>query len=140
MLIHATTVDIAGAGVLLMGSSGAGKSDLALRLILDGALLVSDDQTVLSIEGESVRAHAPTSIEGLIEARGVGLLRVPTVSRSHVRMVVLLVSELTERLPEPQFWKPPHLEKPRLPCVEIVGREASASVKLRLALHAVLKA
>ena len=42
MLVHATALDIAGLGVLILGTSGAGKSDLALRLILDGALLVAD--------------------------------------------------------------------------------------------------
>ena len=45
MLVHATTIDIAGLGVLVMGASGSGKSDLALRLIAAGALLVADDQT-----------------------------------------------------------------------------------------------
>lgn len=140
MLIHATTVDIVGAGVMLIGPSGAGKSDLALRLIAEGALLVSDDQTAISIEGSLVTARSPATIAGLIEVRGVGLLRAPMISWSRVRMAVLLVSELQERMPEQMCWVPPDLDKPRLPCVEIVGREASATAKLRFALHAVLKA
>jgi serine kinase of HPr protein (carbohydrate metabolism regulator) len=41
--IHATTVAIAGRGVMIEGQSGSGKSDLALRLIDRGGRLVSDD-------------------------------------------------------------------------------------------------
>lgn len=140
MLIHATTVDISGAGVLLIGPSGAGKSDLALRLICEGALLVSDDQTELSIDGALVHAHVPATIAGMIEVRSVGLLCAPTISCSRVRLAVLLASEVPERLPEPKHWTPPNLSEPRLPCVEIVGREVSATAKLRFALYAVLKA
>jgi hypothetical protein len=140
VLIHATTVDIAGAGVLLLGPSGAGKSDLALRVILEGALLVSDDQTDITLDGDFIHARAPATISGLLEVRGVGLTPAPTISRSRVRMAALLVSELSDRLPEPRHWSPPDLDAPRVPLVEIMGREASASAKLRLALHVVLKA
>ena len=52
LLVHATCIAIdSGAGplgILLRGSSGAGKSDLALRMIDQGARLVADDQCVLS--------------------------------------------------------------------------------------------
>ena len=76
MLVHATTLDIAGLGVLILGASGVGKSDLALRLIADGALLVADDQTLVEARGDELWATAPATIAGLIEARGVGI--VPT--------------------------------------------------------------
>ena len=42
--LHATCVQLGGVGVVLLGASGVGKSDLALRLIDAGALLVADDQ------------------------------------------------------------------------------------------------
>lgn len=47
--LHASCVSIDQKGVLLMGASGSGKSDLALRLIHDGALLVADDRVDISI-------------------------------------------------------------------------------------------
>ena len=47
--IHARCVAIGGQGVLILGDSGAGKSDLALRLIDGGARLVADDRTELYV-------------------------------------------------------------------------------------------
>ena len=43
---HATSVAIQDSGIMILGSSGSGKSDLALRLIDAGATLISDDLTV----------------------------------------------------------------------------------------------
>ena len=40
---HATSVAIQDSGIMILGSSGSGKSDLALRLIDAGATLISDD-------------------------------------------------------------------------------------------------
>src|SRR3546814_10156556 len=54
--VHATTVALDGTGVLLRGPAGSGKSDLALRLIDQGARLVADDRTALALE-EIGRAH-----------------------------------------------------------------------------------
>src|ERR1700709_1256404 len=61
-------------GILLLGDSGMGKSDLALRLIEQGALLVSDDRTDLFVENGKLHARPPASLAGLIEARGLGIL------------------------------------------------------------------
>lgn len=71
--VHATTIAIDGAGVLLRGPSASGKSDLALRLIDDGARLVADDRTVLALRDGIVEASAPPSIRGKIEVRGLGI-------------------------------------------------------------------
>src|SRR6185312_10220968 len=70
LLLHATTVAIDGAAVLLRGPSGSGKSDLALRLIDAGARLVADDQSELRRVGEVVVVRAPDALRGLIEVRG----------------------------------------------------------------------
>jgi serine kinase of HPr protein (carbohydrate metabolism regulator) len=45
-MLHATSVAIDGHVVLIQGVSGIGKSDLALRLIDRGAVLISDDRTL----------------------------------------------------------------------------------------------
>ena len=77
LILHATTVSVAGRGLLILGPSGAGKSALALELISRGAVLVADDRTQVVVEGDTLTASVPTAIAGLIEARGVGLLRTP---------------------------------------------------------------
>jgi HPr kinase/phosphorylase len=71
MILHASVVAVDGAGVLILGASGAGKSGLALRMIALGALLVSDDQVLLERCGDVLVARAPETLSGLIEARGV---------------------------------------------------------------------
>jgi len=102
MLIHATCIALNGAAVLLAGPAGAGKSDLALRLIDTGAALVSDDQTFLMRDGENLIASPPDSIQGLIEVRHVGLLRMPFIKAARVALYIDLVamSDDLERLPE----------------------------------------
>lgn len=102
MLLHASCVAISGKGVLIAGPPGAGKSDLALRLIDEGAQLVADDQTELKIENGMLTARAPSTIRGMIEARHVGLLEMPYAIQAVVTLYVELVSaeEKLERLPE----------------------------------------
>jgi serine kinase of HPr protein (carbohydrate metabolism regulator) len=72
--IHATCVAIGGQGVLIMGPSGIGKSDLALRLIDRGATLVSDDYTEIELVEGALTGRPPATIAGKIEVRGVGIV------------------------------------------------------------------
>lgn len=137
MLVHATTVDIAGLGVLILGESGAGKSDLALRLIADGALLVADDQTEVEAAGEGLRASAPKPIVGLIEARGVGIVRAATKRATRLRLAVSLIVTVPARMPESRTWSLPGEVKPLIPLIELGAFEASATEKVRRALTAV---
>lgn len=140
MLVHATTIDLAGMGVLIMGQPGAGKSDLAMRLIAEGALLVADDQTMVEIEGGMLRALAPPSIFGLIEVRGVGIARAAVKRATRLRLAALLTPGQPERMPERRTWSLPGSDAPSVPLIEINGLDASAPAKLRFALSAVPKA
>ncbi|MBA3909568.1 MAG: serine kinase [Rhodobacter sp.] len=97
--MHATCVAAGARGLLILGPSGAGKSALALRLISLGASLVADDQVELGIEGNHLIARCPAPIRGLIEARGVGLLRAPTVESAAIALVVDLGQQEEHRLP-----------------------------------------
>jgi HPr kinase/phosphorylase len=81
-------VAVEGRGVLLVGPSGAGKSALALRLIALGAELVADDRTLVARHGDRLVAAAPASGHGLIEARGVGLLRLPALGAVPLALAV----------------------------------------------------
>ncbi|MBX3497951.1 MAG: HPr kinase/phosphatase C-terminal domain-containing protein [Alphaproteobacteria bacterium] len=135
--MHATCVALPEGGVLLRGGSGAGKSDLALRLIDGGARLVADDRTELTREGDRLIARAPSSIAGLIEARGVGILRLPPqrlAPQATVALIVDLVDPARiERLPEAAT---EDLLGIALPRVALAPFEASAPAKIRLALLA----
>ena len=130
-LVHATCVALRLPGrtwraVLLRGASGAGKSDLALRLIDAGGRLVADDQTRIARRGRTLTASAPTVLAGLIEVRGVGIARGP------LAMIVDLVPpEHVERLPDPAEEE---VLGVALPLLALAPFEASAPAKLRLAL------
>ena len=67
MQIHGSCAARDGAAVLLLGPSGSGKSDLALRLLDRGFLLVADDQVLI----EDGVARAPPPLAGLLELRGL---------------------------------------------------------------------
>ncbi|OAN50263.1 serine/threonine protein kinase [Paramagnetospirillum marisnigri] len=133
ILVHATSVEIDGQGVLIRGPSGSGKSDLALRLMDGGAQLIADDQTELSRQGSRVVARAPETIAGLLEVRGLGIVRVTHRSWAPLALVVDLTSdERIERLPEPSYAEYLGLTLPRM---ELDPFRASASAKVRLAVH-----
>ena len=129
--LHATSVAFDGAAVLICGKAGAGKSSLALDLISRGALLVSDDRTVLHDKDGHLIAAAPPTITGMIEARGVGLLRVPTAGPTPIRFAIDLDQTETQRLP-PRRTMP--LMGHDLPCLwRVAGPQFPAAVLLCLA-------
>jgi len=132
--IHATCVVIKGHGVLLRGEAGCGKSDLALRLIDTGAGLVADDYTELSTEDGQLFATVPQTIQGLLEVRGVGIVRLGCVPRVPVAAIFDLVAlRDVERLPDPRTES---IEGIDIACYAIHGFDASAPAKVRMALKA----
>lgn len=84
---------------MILGPSGSGKSSLALQLMAWGADLVADDTTRLERVGDLLHASPVPATRGLIEARGVGILRAASVSRATVVLAVDLGEMETERLP-----------------------------------------
>jgi HPr kinase/phosphorylase len=134
MLVHATAVAIDRSAILLRGPPGAGKSDLALRLIDGGARLVADDQVELRQAENRVWVRAPAAIAGLIEIRGVGILRLRALGEAPLAMCVdLRPSDEIERLPESRF---EDVLGVAVPLIAVSAFEASAAAKLRLALRA----
>lgn len=97
--LHASSVAINGRAVLIEGRSGAGKSDLALRLIDRGAVLVSDDYTLVVRRDGQLFARAPDTILGKIEVRGIGIVAMAAVTDVPVALIVRLDAEVL-RLPE----------------------------------------
>lgn len=98
-ILHASCVALKGQGLLILGASGRGKSSLALSLMALGAELVADDRVVLTRAGQSVIASAPENISGLIEARGIGLLKAATCGPVPLAFVVDLNQTEAERMP-----------------------------------------
>jgi serine kinase of HPr protein (carbohydrate metabolism regulator) len=148
MLVHATTVALGGHGVLIRGRPGAGKSDLALRLIdapgrgtgeapLD-ALLVSDDQTLVRREGGTLFASpGGPLIAGKLEVRGQGIADVPHAASAPLALVVELAdASAIERMPDPQYTD---ILGVRLPLVRIDAGQASAPARVRAALLSCLR-
>jgi HPr kinase/phosphorylase len=98
--VYATAVAYHGFGVLIRGPSGSGKSDLALRLIEDGAKLIADDQVNISAVRKELYLSPPDSISGLIEVRGFGVIKIGAVRDIKLRLIVDLdPSYETERTP-----------------------------------------
>jgi serine kinase of HPr protein (carbohydrate metabolism regulator) len=129
--VHASTVAIDGHAVLIAGRPGSGKSDLALRLIDRGAVLVSDDYTILTRSGDGLVASAPETIRGRMEVRGVGLVEMPFESGVPVALIVT-VDDTVPRMPAPNQSRT--LAGFDLPLVALAAFEDSAPIKVELAL------
>ena len=102
LTVHATAVAILGRGVMIRGRAGAGKSALALSLMAHGATLIADDQVTLTRSGTELVASCPASLHGLIEARGIGLLRADMAGPTALACVVDLDEAERDRLPHPR--------------------------------------
>jgi hypothetical protein len=86
-------------GVLIEGPSGAGKSDLALRCLQHGFRLVADDRVLVWADAGRLYGRAPDTLRGLIEVRGLGVLRVDPVGFCEIALVARLGPP--ERMPDP---------------------------------------
>ena len=133
LVIHASCVELAGTGVVLLGPSGCGKSDLALRLIDGGAQLVADDRLAVERWDDRLLARPPEAIAGLIEVRGLGIMRLNHCPSSVLGLVVGLGDILPPRLPERMTHQ---MLGVALPYIELHPRAPSACARIRLALAA----
>ena len=129
--VHASTVAIDGRAVLITGPSGSGKSDLALRLIDRGFVLVSDDRTIVRRDGDRLLASAPPQIAGKLEIRGIGIIEMEAASDVPIALIVELTGDI-QRLPEDSRERP--ILGVALPLVTIDAMTASASSKAAHAL------
>ena len=96
MFIHGSCIAREQAGLIFIGPSGSGKSDLAMRLIARGFILVADDQ----VSFEKGIARPPPSLAGLLEVRGLGVLRLPYLAEVRAVLVIEL-GAIEPRLPAP---------------------------------------
>ena len=139
--LHATTLTRRGQegwdGVLIMGPSGVGKSDLALRMLSEGWSLVADDWTQVWASGDHLYGAAPPRIRGLLEVRGVGIVTLgsphPTRPLTRLRLAITATHETIERLPPNETWS--HLGV-TIKHLRLDPRPASASLAIAAAFAA----
>ena len=132
MQIHGSCGSRGDAGVLLIGPPGSGKSDLLLRLLDHGFAVVADDQVII----EDGVARAPPALAGLLEIRGLGIVRVAHVTSTRLALLVELAGTLApaiDRLPEPA--RHAALD---LPMMRLDPRQASAPSVVAMALDCAL--
>jgi hypothetical protein len=103
--VHATAVVIGEDGILIRGPAGAGKSTLARELIRWAGergrhcALVSDDRVILERSHGRLIARAVPAIAGLLEIRGLGIVRAPWQEAGLIGLVVD-IREQAPRMPE----------------------------------------
>lgn len=132
--LHATCIAWDGVGVLLRGPSGGGKSDLALRAIGAGAQLVADDRVDLFVRNGALTAQPPAILAGLLEVRGIGVVRLSYAAETAIGVIADLVPATEiERLPTPQTIELLGFSVPRW---ALAPFQASAVDKLRLMVRA----
>ena len=141
--LHASCVLLGETGVLIRGASGAGKSMLAWTLIeteLNAgrqACLVADDRVLLSVEGGRLVARAPHKLAGLIELRGLGILRVAFAPRAIIDLIVDLSETPPPRLPDPEA-QVTRLEGVVVPRLAVTQALAGSLVRAKLHFGAVI--
>ncbi|HEX9828723.1 MAG TPA: HPr(Ser) kinase/phosphatase, partial [Bacteroidota bacterium] len=101
-VIHGSFIDVYGVGVLLVGRSGIGKSEIALDLVERGHRLVSDDVVMVTRKGEGILMGAGTDVvKHFMEIRGLGLIDV----RSIFGIRAIRFQKRVEILIELEEWK-----------------------------------
>ena len=130
--MHSSSVVIEDNGVLILGNSGSGKSDLALRLIDNGATLISDDISICRKNSNNIYLYCPPEIKGLLEVREIGIITVPFVERIKLRLVVNLKSNNNERFPKDSSFR---ILGIKIPIINIEGKNSSAVAKIKVKLN-----
>ncbi len=105
--IHATTIEYKNKGIMIIGESNCGKSDLALRMIMQKkARLIADDQTEISVLNGKIIASCPQNIRNMIEVRGIGIVPIKAKKKTTVKLVIELVKDikLIERMPQKEYF------------------------------------
>jgi HPr kinase/phosphorylase len=131
--LHATAIVLAGAGVLIRGPSGSGKSDLALHLIDGGATLIADDRVEIKLVDGKLHLSAPLTIQGLLEVRGIGVVDIDAAQNIPLCLIAdLKSSSEIERMP---VAKVERIDGNAIPVIDIDPFELSAPAKIKMALR-----
>ena len=139
--LRGTCIAVEGSGVLLRGPSGSGKSDLALRLIDAGGRLVADDYTDVSEVGGRLVATAPPKVHGLLEVRGIGIIRLQAKPSARLIACVDLVPiDKIERMPVPEDVRILGVSLPRfVVCAAEPSSVAKVALVVRIACGTIMR-
>lgn len=130
--IHGTSICYKQKGLLFLGKSGNGKSDLALRLIDKGANLIADDQTILTLKNNKIILTCPSEIKSKLEIRGIGIIKMPSIKEHQLDIVFQLKSfREIKRIPN-ENWR--MLLDQKIPYYEIDPFELSVNAKINFLL------
>lgn len=130
LCLHATSILLDKGGVLISGQPGSGKSSLALQLMDRGAVLISDDQTIITCSKDQLILSPPSSLKGLIEVRGVGICSFPYVEKAPLILCVELSEEDDlERLPDPSFVEYYGI---KVPVLRLIKKDPLGMIKVEL--------
>lgn len=104
--LHASAFAHQGAGCLLLGESGTGKSAAVAQALLLGAALIADDLVDVTNDAGGLIAAAPQALAGVLELCGLGLIRPESAIRHHpLHLVITLTKDAHERLPAPETYE-----------------------------------
>lgn len=132
--LHASAFAYEGAGCLVLGEAGSGKSSLLAHALVLGGQLIADDRVCVRAQGEQLNASAPTALSGIIELYGLGIISHPHLASHPIHLVVSLERGVAERLPQPEYTEYCGLT---LPLVRLMSATAAQFSSLLLYLKAV---
>ena len=129
---HSTSLVVEDSGLLIIGESGIGKSDLALRMIDSGAMLIADDITICKKINNFIYLFSPEETKGLLEVREIGIITVPFIENIKLSLVVQLINEENIRYPENENYLILGIKVPK---IKIYGKNSSAVAKIKVKLN-----
>ena len=136
-IIHGSAVAIGENGVLLLGPSGSGNSDLTLQLIDRGAKLICDDALRIENNNGLPLLSCVQHIAGKIEVRGIGICQVDFISSAPLRLIVQLSQNVDRMPPEHQRI---NIAGFSVPMFKLDSFQASSALKVEWALQCVIDA
>ncbi len=131
--IHAACVAIDGRGVLIEARDDAQRTDLLLRLLDRGAMLVADARTACLRRDKELRATPLAGTAGHVEIRGIGPVSVPNLDEVAVTLVAVVL-DAAPRLPEDRRTR--HIAGIDVPVIALGPNEPAAPIKVEYAVRA----
>lgn len=133
LYLNGNAVVLGGGAALILGASGAGKSEISLALMAYGAQLLSDDGLWARAVGGKLTLTRPKTAPDAIEQRGIGLLPVPdAVASATCVLVIDLDRSAPRRLPEPEYVS---LDGARVRCLALKGIPNPAPAIVQILRH-----
>ncbi len=129
-------------GVLIRADAGGGKSEQSLRLIdTYNIQLIGDDYVDIFVRNEMLFAQPVPHLAGLLEMRGIGIIRLAPTQICTMSVPIALVIDLGERADMPRMVaaEAAALEGVRLPLLHLSGHDSITAVKIHYAMQTIAR-